>query len=321
MIDFNNAIAVIRDNNSFTPNDYDDSFYRVYNTPRGTIQVRISNHGTHLWTWVKNAPVNPSQCYANICIVLSENGMHNSSVAVAANKYHNNDNNPVGKPYSFEVIQYVYNCTLLSMKHASIINKRVMEIPKNLAFIDPLKTDRDRHAGIYKLSPNQPIQTVVSQSFIGIGPKEMIPQNIAGDKARPATQKSHGADYPIEESNINNQKIKENRNMNKKQVIRINENQLRKIVTESVERVIREYNDYYQSDNQEEFIIRFTLGKGIPFWVMKLNMRGPGYKHLVLTDDISEAEHFDRATAKNIKMIATDERWWGNVGDISIEKI
>lgn len=38
----------------------------------------------------------------------------------------------------------------------------------------------------------------------------------------------------------NNEEIKENRNMNKKQVIRINESQLRQIVTESVKRVLNE---------------------------------------------------------------------------------
>jgi len=48
----------------------------------------------------------------------------------------------------------------------------------------------------------------------------------------------------------NNQEIKENRNMNKKQKIRINENQLRRIVTESVKRVLNEigYNQFSDDD-------------------------------------------------------------------------
>ena len=226
MIDFNNAVATIRDNNGFESNDYDDSFYRVYNTPRGVIQVRISNHGTHLWTWVKNAPVNPSKCYANICIVLSENGKHNSSVEVAPNKYHNNENNPGGKPYSFEVLQYVYNCTILSMRNASIINKRIMEIPNSGCFVDPLKTDRDKHAGVYRLIPNKPIETVVSQTFVGVGPQQMIPQNTTGANARPATRKTYGMDNSIEES------------ITMKNTIKLNEQQLRQIVAERVKKVL-----------------------------------------------------------------------------------
>lgn len=228
MIDFNNAVATIRDNNGFESNDYDDSFYRVYNTPRGVIQVRISNHGTHLWTWVKNAPVNPSKCYANICIVLSENGKHNSSVEVAPNKYHNNENNPGGKPYSFEVLQYVYNCTILSMRNASIINKRIMEIPNSGCFVDPLKTDRDKHAGVYRLIPNKPIETVVSQSFVGVGPQQMIPQNTTGANARPATRKTYGMDNSIEES------------ITMKNTIKLNESQFHTLVRESVKKVLKE---------------------------------------------------------------------------------
>ena len=157
MVDFEQAIRLIKDNCGFTPNEYDDSFYRVYKTSKGVVQVRVSNHGTHLWTWVKNAPVNPSQCIANICIVLSVDGKHDSSVQVASNKYRNNDNNPSGEPYDFEVIQYVYNCTMLSKKNAAIINKMVMEIPQKVRFIDPLKTDSDKHAGVFRLKPNQPI--------------------------------------------------------------------------------------------------------------------------------------------------------------------
>lgn len=86
MINFENVISTIKSNNGFTPNMYENSFYRVYHTSKGIIQVRISNHGTHLWTWVKNAPINPAECYANICIVFSENGKHNSSTSVEKNK-------------------------------------------------------------------------------------------------------------------------------------------------------------------------------------------------------------------------------------------
>ena len=40
--------------------------------------------------------------------------------------------------------------------------------------------------------------------------------------------------------------------MNKKQVIRINENQLRQIVTESVKRMLNEHTDYYNRVGREE---------------------------------------------------------------------
>lgn len=53
MLDFNEIIEDIRDNGGFYSNSKEDSFYRVYKTQGfKPIQVRISNHGTHLWTWI-----------------------------------------------------------------------------------------------------------------------------------------------------------------------------------------------------------------------------------------------------------------------------
>ena len=86
MVEFEDAISVLKDNAGFEPNKYEDSFYRLYNTRKGYIQVRVSNHGTELWTWVKNAPVDPSECYANICIALSDDGNHNSNTTTDMNR-------------------------------------------------------------------------------------------------------------------------------------------------------------------------------------------------------------------------------------------
>ena len=59
MVDFNTAIELIRRNGGFKPNKRDDSYYRTYKTQGNRPQqARISNHGTHLWTWyVKKVPV------------------------------------------------------------------------------------------------------------------------------------------------------------------------------------------------------------------------------------------------------------------------
>lgn len=182
---------------------------------------------------MNNAPVNPSECYANICIVLSKDGKHNSSTTVKANKLK-------GKPYTFEVTQYVYNCTLLTKRNAAIINQMVQQIPQKAKFYDPLMTDTDKHAGVYKLTPNQPIQTIVSQPFVGVEPMQMIPQNTVGNNARPSTNKSYGADAVSESKN---NESKNTKNM-KKNAIKLNENQLRQIVAESVKKVLKEDYDF-----------------------------------------------------------------------------
>lgn len=84
MIDFNTAINLIRRNGGFKPNDYDDSYYRTYKIQANRpIQVRVSNHGTHLWSWY-DKDFDPSYSI-NICIVFSDGGYHKSNVNVNMN--------------------------------------------------------------------------------------------------------------------------------------------------------------------------------------------------------------------------------------------
>ncbi len=70
MVDFNTAIELIRRNGGFKPNKRDDSYYRTYKTQGNRPQqARISNHGTHLWTWY-DRDYDPSYAI-NTCIVLA----------------------------------------------------------------------------------------------------------------------------------------------------------------------------------------------------------------------------------------------------------
>lgn len=161
MIDFNKAINLVKQNGGFTPNGREDSFYRTYviqgNRP---MQVRISNHGTHLWTWLDKS-YDPSYAI-NTCIVYSEDGSHDSNVNVDMN-LKDKQNNIIGKRKPFEVIQYVYNCQLLDENDSAIINQAVQSIWKNRGYKDPL-TGTPKHAKVYKLIPNQSIETLVENN-------------------------------------------------------------------------------------------------------------------------------------------------------------
>ena len=251
MIDFKTAIGAIRDNNGFTANDYEDSYYRTYSTPKGDIQIRISNHGTQLWTWVKNAPIRPDKCYANICIVLSQDGTHMSTTGVKTNQWRGNENNPSGLPYDFEVVQYVYNCSIISPNNAHIINRFIQKIVSLCRFEDPLKTNIDRHAGVYLLRPNKPIKTIISQNNVGVGRNRLMPQNLTiTSNNYPSASKRNmaGADYPIEETKTIN---------NMKQTKKITESQLRDMIAESVKKVLNEISlsDY---DNGESMSAHYA---------------------------------------------------------------
>ena len=157
MVDFNTAIELIRQNGGFKPNKREDSYYRTYKTPGNRLQqARISNHGTHLWTWY-DRDYDPSYAI-NTCIVFSESGTHDSDVSVDMN-IKDKQGNVIGQRKTMEVIQYVYNCQLLDENDTALINKEVQSIWQNNGFKDPL-AGTPKHAKVFKLNPNQSIQTI-----------------------------------------------------------------------------------------------------------------------------------------------------------------
>lgn len=163
MIDFNKAIDVFRRNGGFKPNNQDTSFYRTY-TVQGSkpLQVRVSNHGTWLWSWYdKN--YNPSSAI-NYCIVFTEDGNYESNVSVDMN-IKDEQGNIIGQRETFEVVQYIYNCNLLDINDALIINQNIQNIWQNKDFKDPF-AGTPKRAKVVKLKPNEPIETIVENKQI-----------------------------------------------------------------------------------------------------------------------------------------------------------
>ena len=197
MINFNQAISIIRRNGGFKPNRRDTSYYRTY-TIEGNrpLQARVSNHGTWLWTWY-DKDYDPSYAI-NFCVVFSENGEYDSDVSVDMN-IKDERGNITGQKKPFEVIQYVYNCRLLDINDATMINQQVQSIWQNKGFKDPL-ANTPKKAKVMRLKPNEPIEQIVE-----------------------------------------NKQYNTNRNMNR-QIIRLTESDLHRIVKESVKRILRESN-------------------------------------------------------------------------------
>lgn len=191
MIDFEQAIDLIRRNGGFKPNEKDSSYYRTYITQWSKpIQIRVSNHGTHLWTWY-DKQYDPSYAI-NIGVVFSSTGEHESNTIVDM-EIKNEEGVVIGERNQFEVIQYVYNCQLLDINDAALINQAIQNIWQNKVFNDPL-ADSPKHAKVMRLKPNEPIDIIT-------------------------------------ESNTKNMK---------QNTIKLNENQLRNIVVESVKKVLKE---------------------------------------------------------------------------------
>lgn len=163
MADFNEIIEDIRQNGDFKPNKREDSYYRIYKTQGNrSQQVRISNYGTHLWTWY-DREYDPSHAI-NFCIVFSENGTYDSKVEVDMKKK-DKQGNVVGERKPFELVQYVYNCELLDLNDSALINKAIQSIWNNQGFRDPLE-GTPKHAKVMKLKPNEPIEILVENKQI-----------------------------------------------------------------------------------------------------------------------------------------------------------
>ena len=158
MIDFNQAVSIIRRNGGFKPNRKDTSYYRTYTVEDNRpLQARVSNHGTWLWTWY-DKDFDPSYAI-NFCVVFSENGEYDSDVSVDM-EMKDEEGNVVGQRKTFEVIQYVYNCQLLDINDATLINQQIQSIWKNKGFKDPF-ANTPKHAKVMRLKPNEPIEPIV----------------------------------------------------------------------------------------------------------------------------------------------------------------
>lgn len=128
--------------------------------------------------------------------------------------------------------------TNISIKMRSRVNKNTFKPHKDIELMEYTYFD------YLLMNVEQPIQKIILSII------EYLSNGIYNDKTGVALQNT--SPQQVNNDTENNQEIKENRNMNKKQVIRINENQLRQIVTESVKRMLNEHTDYYNRVGREE---------------------------------------------------------------------
>ena len=170
MINFNQAISIIRRNGGFKPNRRDTSYYRTY-TIEGNrpLQARVSNHGTWLWTWY-DKDYDPSYAI-NTCVVYSENGEDKSDVSVDM-EIKDEEGNVVGERKSFEVTQYVYNCQILDDNDAALINQAVQNIWQNKGFKDPL-VNTHKHAKVMILRPNETPEIITETKYTNMNKKQI----------------------------------------------------------------------------------------------------------------------------------------------------
>lgn len=200
-----------------------DSYY----TTIGNSLVRISNHCTYMYVWDNYLEKNPKCNSMNIVSIVFE------------------DNDDTFHP----------NCLVLKRdrKKPIVVEEIVYPLHGNANYLT-----KDEEKAIIKslkaIGTTNKYKEVTGKGIankrISINPtSQNVSVDIYGNNVY-TTDNGHGADF-ISESVYNYQEIKENKIMNKKQVVRINENQLRQIVTESVKRMLNE--GYFLDKDRYDF--------------------------------------------------------------------
>ena len=181
-------------------------------TVLGNTLVRISNHCTWMKIWDNYLQKNPQDAIRNILSLVFEDGEDTYTEECLFTVTERK------KP--IRVTEYVFKSASLSKQDVKMIIGSLQQMMTTNKFNEPTgKGERfDR---------------------ISVNPDYMNIETTADRRAIPAG--GHGMDYSIEES-------KTNKNM-KKNIVKINENTLRKMVAESVKKVLKETELDYDMDN------------------------------------------------------------------------
>lgn len=181
-------------------------------TVLGNTLVRISNHCTWMKIWDNYLQKNPQDAKRNILSLVFEDGEDTYTEECLFTVTERK------KP--IRVTEYVFKSASLSKQDVKMIIGSLQQMMTTNKFNEPTgKGERfDR---------------------ISVNPDYMNIETTADKRAIPAG--GHGMDYSIEES-------KTNKNM-KKNIVKINENTLRKMVAESVKKVLKGTELDYDMDN------------------------------------------------------------------------
>ena len=213
---------------SFVGNDSNTSFY--ISMKRGKdkcpVQIRLSNHGTYLRTWVDRTNLensnerlqDPSHCI-NISIVFIDDGKDLTNDCEGQTNCDNcqitpcipqtfDGQNDLGHP--FQVQQYTYCSRTIRKRYLKGIVGAIIRALRTGKYTDPLSKVTKRKAANKTLDSSYPITL----------------QNNKTDK-------------------------NESKNMNRKNTIRLTESELKNIITESVKNILKE--GYEDPDFTNEF--------------------------------------------------------------------
>ena len=220
MIDNTDITQLIEAQLHYKSNSKENSFYKIYRNSNVIYQIRISNHGTYLRTWI-DKDYDPS-ISTNISIVFTQNGVPTNDCFIDAqtNKPFT-DCTPCidqqtrtqipcksrqvtgisNKKRTFVVKQFIYNCEYLDIEDVPILVQAIKQVYLKGIYNDPFVKIKNKAANPADLTPVESVNDSI------------IPRNNI-----------------IKEYKQNNC----NRNMRNKNIVRLNEEEFNQLITESV---------------------------------------------------------------------------------------
>ena len=178
------------------------------------IIIRVSEHGTHLGTWVERAD-DPTKTLQNLSIVFSNDPVsrkRETRPVLIIDK----DGKMITKYIYFVVEQYIYRLDSLSMKDFIKIVNKLKLLEQQGVFNDPFRKKPAKKANRTVLSPTDKDGKEISKTINNIHPRQTVVDN--------------NRDYEVDEKgNV----IRESK------LIKITENDLRKIIENTIRTMLK----------------------------------------------------------------------------------
>ena len=199
------------------------SAYGSFPVGNGLCLIRVADHNTFLYNWIDRNQNIDLTTSANYAITFVD------EIPFHGNPNKENNVNAINPP-DVIVRQYVYNLTALSDDEVTHVMDECIKLAQTGVFTDPLEEDDVKHAIIYRHRTNQPTVDMTSKTRKSHRKKKSAQNKITTSQTTQTTE--------------NNKTDKnESKNMNRKNTIRLTENKLKKVISESVRKVLNEIGD------------------------------------------------------------------------------
>lgn len=205
------------------------SYYHHFDNDSGHIEIRVSDHGTYLNTWIKRKR-DPSISLQNLSVVFSNEPITSNLTTEPIYTIDNNGNEVKTYVY-FVVEQYVYRLDNLDVKDFKKVISQIKNLGKDGVFNDPLRKKPSKRANRKVLTPNDQTDQPIPPSNNQVNPRQSV---VTANKDNEVDK-----DGNVIKDSKKRRGIIEQRN-NQPRIIRLTESEFKQMLLECVTKIINE---------------------------------------------------------------------------------